>query len=62
MEASAFQALRARDDRVLSATVAGVFVVAVVVFVLAAIVAVTLPYGEWDAMAYGAWSRMIAEH
>jgi hypothetical protein len=47
---------------VLSVTVGGVFVVAVVVFVLAAVVAVSLPYGEWDAMAYGSWSRLIAEH
>src|SRR4029077_539806 len=22
----------------------------------------TLPYGEWDAMAYGTWSRLIADH
>lgn len=46
----------------LSATVGGVVVVAVVVFVLAAVVAVSLPYGEWDAMSYGSWSRLIAEH
>ncbi|HEX6788983.1 MAG TPA: hypothetical protein VF091_07045 [Gaiellaceae bacterium] len=62
MEASAFQALRARENRLLSATVGGILVVALVVFVLAALVAVLLPYGEWDAMAYGTWSRLIAEH
>jgi hypothetical protein len=35
---------------------------AVVLLGLAILVAVALPYGEWDAMAFGAWSRLIAEH
>jgi hypothetical protein len=47
---------------VFGVTVGGVVVVAAVVFVLAAVVAISLPYGEWDAMAYGVWSREIAEH
>jgi hypothetical protein len=31
-------------------------------FALAVVVAVRLPYGEWDAMSFGAWSRLIASH
>jgi len=62
VEASALRALRARENRVFGVTVGGVVVVAAVVFVLAAVVAISLPYGEWDAMAYGVWSREIAEH
>jgi hypothetical protein len=34
----------------------------VVVFALSLLVAVVLPYGVWDAMAFGTWSRLIAEH
>ena len=36
--------------------------VAAAAFALALIVAVQLPYGEWDAMSFGAWSRLIATH
>ena len=36
--------------------------VAVVFVVLAIVVAIVLPYGSWDAMALGIWSRVIAEH
>lgn len=36
--------------------------VAVVLLLLALLVAITLPYGNWDAMALGTWSRLIAEH
>jgi hypothetical protein len=62
MEASALRAIRAPENRVLSVTVGSVFLVAAVVFGLAAVVAVSMPYGIWDAMAYGSWSRMIADH
>jgi 4-amino-4-deoxy-L-arabinose transferase-like glycosyltransferase len=32
-------------------------------FILFALVlAIALPYGEWDAMSFGVWSRLIAEH
>ncbi|HEY2374049.1 MAG TPA: hypothetical protein VGH82_16130 [Gaiellaceae bacterium] len=34
----------------------------VVVLGLSLLVAVALPYGAWDAMAFGTWSRLIAEH
>jgi hypothetical protein len=34
----------------------------VVVLGLSLLVAVALPYGEWDAMSFGTWSRLIAEH
>src|SRR5260221_13549619 len=33
-----------------------------VVLVLALLVALVLPYGEWDAMSFGTWSRLIADH
>jgi hypothetical protein len=33
-----------------------------VVLALALLVAVALPYGEWDAMSFGTWSRLMAEH
>src|SRR5260221_12127436 len=33
-----------------------------VVLVLALFVALVLPYGEWDAMSFGTWSRLIADH
>jgi len=36
--------------------------IAAVAFALAFVVAVRLPYGEWDAMSFGAWSRLIAAH
>jgi hypothetical protein len=35
---------------------------AVVIFLLACVVAVALPYGDFDAMSLGTWSRQIAEH
>lgn len=36
--------------------------VAVVFVVLAVLIAIVLPYGSWDAMALGTWSRLIAAH
>jgi hypothetical protein len=41
-------------------TALAVAVVALVVFASGALVSVVLPYGDWDAMAYGTWSRLIA--
>jgi hypothetical protein len=39
------------------------FVALSVIFLVAAlVVAVALPYGEWDAMSFGTWSRLIADH
>jgi len=46
----------------LRAVVGLVGLMAGVAFVLALVVAVQLPYGEWDAMSFGAWSRLIATH
>src|ERR1700719_5254830 len=34
----------------------------VLVLALALVVAIFLPYGEWDAMSFGTWSRLIADH
>src|SRR5882724_10556869 len=28
----------------------------------ALVIALALPYGDWDAMSFGVWSRLIAEH
>jgi 4-amino-4-deoxy-L-arabinose transferase-like glycosyltransferase len=39
-----------------------VALLALVVFAFGFLISLTLPYGDWDAMAYGAWSRMIADH
>lgn len=36
--------------------------VSVVLLALALLVAVTLPYSDWDALSLGTWSRLIAEH
>jgi hypothetical protein len=36
--------------------------VATVVLALALLVALVLPYGQWDAMSLGSWSRAMAEH
>lgn len=41
-------------------TAAAVGVVALVVFALGVLVSIVLPYGDWDAMAFGIWSRLIA--
>ena len=39
------------------------FVALALIFVASALViALALPYGEWDAMSFGAWSRQIAEN
>ena len=35
---------------------------AVLVLAIAVLVAVTLPYGEFDALAFGTWSRLLAAH
>ena len=35
---------------------------ALVLLALAVVVAVSLPYGDWDAMSLGTWSRLMAEH
>ena len=43
-------------------TAVAVALVALAVFALGLLVSVALPYGEWDAMAYGTWSRLIADH
>ena len=37
-------------------------VVAIAVFACAVLVAATLPFGEWDAMAFGTWARQMADH
>jgi len=40
-----------------------VYVGLAVIFLLMTIpIAIALPYGEWDAMSFGTWSRLIAEH
>lgn len=36
--------------------------IALGVFGCAVLVAVELPFGEWDAMAYGRWAQLIAQH
>jgi hypothetical protein len=36
--------------------------VAIIVLALGLLVAIVLPYGDFDAMAVGVWSRLIAEH
>lgn len=40
----------------------GAALVAAVVVGCAAAVSAELPFGEWDAMSYGTWARLIAEH
>ncbi|MGZ4317351.1 MAG: ArnT family glycosyltransferase [Gaiellaceae bacterium] len=35
---------------------------ALVLLALSIVVAVSLPYGDWDAMSFGTWSRLIAAH
>ena len=40
----------------------GAVAVAIAIFACAALVAATLPFGEWDAMAFGTWAREIAGH
>jgi len=52
---------RARPGSLTLATRA-YFAVAVVFLALALLVAIALPYGEYDAMAFGVWSRLIGEH
>ncbi len=42
-----------------SAAFAGI---TVLVLASAVLVAIVLPYGEWDAMSFGTWSRLIADH
>jgi hypothetical protein len=34
----------------------------VLFFAVALLLAIALPYGDWDAMAFGTWSRLIADH
>jgi hypothetical protein len=46
----------------LSLSAAALLLLAAVFLIAALVVAVALPYGEWDAMAFGSWSRQIAEH
>src|SRR5258706_15354751 len=29
---------------------------------VALVIAIALPYGEWDSMSFGTWSRLIADH
>jgi hypothetical protein len=43
-------------------TTAALLLLAVVFVAAALVVALALPYGEWDAMSFGTWSRLIAEH
>jgi 4-amino-4-deoxy-L-arabinose transferase-like glycosyltransferase len=43
-------------------TAVAIATVALVVFGCGLLVSIALPYGEWDAMAYGTWSRLIADH
>jgi 4-amino-4-deoxy-L-arabinose transferase-like glycosyltransferase len=43
-------------------TAVAIATVALVVFGCGLLVSIFLPYGEWDAMAYGTWSRLIADH
>jgi hypothetical protein len=46
-----------------STVAASAFAALTVLFLAAALlVALALPYGEWDAMSFGVWSRVIAEH
>jgi hypothetical protein len=49
----------ARAFRLLLVAAGGV---AVVVLACAVVVAAELPFGEWDALSYGAWAREIASH
>ncbi len=46
----------------MSLTTAALLLLAVLFLAAALVVALVLPYGEWDAMAFGSWSRQIAEH
>ena len=43
-------------------TALAVALVALVVFGFGLLISIVLPYGDWDAMGYGVWSRLIAEH
>ena len=43
-------------------TALAVGLVALVVLGFGMLISIVLPYGEWDAMGYGVWSRLIAEH
>jgi len=38
------------------------FATAAAIFALALLIAVTLPYGGWDSLYYGTWSRLIGLH
>lgn len=44
------------------ATALAFFGLSGLLFLVALLIAVALPYGEWDAMALGTWSREIATH
>ena len=39
-----------------------VALVAAILLVAAVVIAVTLPYGEWDSLFFGTWSRLIGLH
>jgi hypothetical protein len=43
-------------------TAVAVGAIALVVLAFGVAISLFLPYGEWDAMAYGSWSRLIADH
>ena len=48
--------LRAEFERVFAAAVGAV---ALFLFAAATLIAVTLPYGDWDSLFYSTWSRLI---
>ena len=64
MSATAPAAAAEAHPRRAPLSVGGSIFVALVLVMLALslLIAVVLPYGEWDAMAFGTWSRLIAEH
>jgi hypothetical protein len=51
----------AGSQRVLRAIPPALFAFACGALLLAAFLAVTVPYHLWDSLAYGEWSRLIAD-
>ena len=52
--------LRDADPFALATLLFTAFAALFILFAL--VIAIALPYGEWDAMSFGVWSRLIAEH
>ena len=61
MDTAEAPAARADDARVYQWVLIATAAVAAAVVLCAILVAAELPFGEWDAMAYGSWARQIAD-